>query len=53
MNSLTNPPSTLSGPGPGHLLLKADPCLKGDVADGKSGSSACNQLGQVSVLQYF
>ena len=33
-----------------HVLLKADPCLEGVVADGKAGSSVCYQLGQVSVL---
>ena len=38
---------------PLHVLLKADPCLEGDVADGKADPSACLQLGQVSVLQYF
>ena len=27
--------------------------LEGDVADGKADPSACHQLGQVSVLQYF
>ena len=36
-----------------HVLLKADPLLEGDVADGKTGSSVCHQLGQVSVLHYF
>ena len=36
-----------------YVLLKADPCLEGDVADGKSDPSACHQLGLVSVLQYF
>ena len=36
-----------------HVLLKAYPCLEGDVADGKADPSACYQLGQVSVLQYF
>ena len=34
-----------------HVLLKADPGLEGDVADGKADSSVCHQLGQVSVLQ--
>ena len=37
---------------PLHVLLKDDPCLEGDVADGKAGPSVCHQLGQVSVLQY-
>ena len=36
-----------------HVLLKADPCLEGDVADGKADPLACLQLNQVSVLQYF
>ena len=36
-----------------HVLLKAFPCLEGDVADGKADPSACHKLGQVSVLQYF
>ena len=35
------------------MLLKADPRLEGDVADDKVDPSACHQLGQVSVLQYF
>ena len=35
------------------VLLKSYPCLEGDVADGTSDTSACNQLAQVSVLQYF
>ena len=38
---------------PLHVLLKADPSLEGDVADDKADPSACHQLGQVSVLQYF
>ena len=38
---------------PLHVLLKADPCIEGDVADGKADPAACHQLGQVSVLQYF
>ena len=38
---------------PLHVLLKADPSLEGDVADDKVDPSACHQLGQVSVLQYF
>ena len=38
---------------PLHVLLKADPILEGDVADDKADPSACHQLGQVSVLQYF
>ena len=35
------------------MLLKAGPCLEGDVADGKADRSVCLQLGQVSVLKYF
>ena len=35
------------------VLLEAEICLEGDVADGKADPSACHQLGQVSVLQYF
>ena len=38
---------------PLHVLFKADPSLEGDVADDKADPSECNQLGQVSVLQYF
>ena len=38
---------------PLHVLLKADPSLEGNVADEKADPSACHQLGQVSVLQYF
>ena len=38
---------------PHHVLLKADPCLKGDVADAKADPSLCLQLKQISVLQYF
>ena len=38
---------------PLHVLLKADRSLEGDVADDKADPSACHQLGQVSVLQYF
>ena len=38
---------------PLHVLLKADPSLEGDVADDKADPTACHQLGQVSVLQYF
>ena len=36
-----------------YVLLKADHSLEGDVADDKANRSACHQLGQVSVLQYF
>ena len=36
-----------------HVLLKDDSCLQGNVADYKADHSACNQLGQVSVLQLF
>ena len=36
-----------------HVLLKADPLLEDDAADVKAHPSACYQLGQVSVLQYF
>ena len=35
------------------LLLKADPCLDGDVADEKADPSVCLQLNQISVKQYF
>ena len=35
------------------VLLKADPSLEGDIADEKADPSACHQLGQVTVLQYF
>ena len=38
---------------PLHVLLKADPHLEGDIADGKADPSECHQLGQVYVLQYF
>ena len=38
---------------PLHVLLKADPCLEGDVADDKADPSVCLQLNQISVLQYF
>ena len=38
---------------PLHVLLKDDPHLEGDVVDDKSDLSACLQLGQVSVMQYF
>ena len=38
---------------PLHVLLKADPCLEGDVADGKADPSMCLQPNQISVLQYF
>ena len=42
LNSVLNPPLTPPGPGasrwapPLHVLLKADPCLGGDVADGRT-----------------
>ena len=36
-----------------HVLLKDDPSFEGNVADDKTATSACHQLGQVSVLQYF
>ena len=36
-----------------HLLLEAEPCLEGVVADGKADLPVCHQLSQVSVLQYF
>ena len=36
-----------------NVLLNADPCLEGDVADGKADPSAYLQLGQISILQYF
>ena len=38
---------------PLHVLLKANPCLEVDEADGEANPSAGHQLGQVSVLQYF
>jgi hypothetical protein len=38
---------------PLHVLLKAEPCLEGDVADDKADTSVCVQLHQISVLQYF
>ena len=38
---------------PLYVLLKADPCLEGDVADGKADPSVCLQFNQISVLQYF
>ena len=38
---------------PLHVLPKSDPCLEGDVADGKTDPSACHQFVKVSVLQYF
>ena len=36
-----------------YVLLAADPCLEGDVAEGEAVPPACHQLGQVFVLQYF
>ena len=59
MNSLTYLHSTYSGQGASRRAplfmcpFKAYPCLEGDVADGKADPSACHQLGQLSVLQYF
>ena len=38
---------------PLHVLIEADPCLEGELADGKADPPACLQLGQASVLQYF
>ena len=38
---------------PLHVLLKADPRLEGDVADGKADPLVCLQLNQISVLQHF
>ena len=35
------------------MRLKDNPSLEGNVADDKADPSACNQLGQVSVLHYF
>ena len=35
------------------LLLKDDPSLEGNEADDKADPYACNQLDQVSVVQYF
>ena len=34
---------------PLHVLIKADPCLKGDVADNKADPSLCLQLKQIYV----
>ena len=36
-----------------YVLLEAEPCLEGDVADGEADRPVCHQCGQVSVLQYF
>ena len=38
---------------PLHVLLIAYPSLVDNLADDKADPSACHQLGQVSVLQYF
>ena len=38
---------------PLHVLLKADPRLKGDVRDDKTDPLVCLQLNQISILQYF
>ena len=38
---------------PLHVLLKADPCLEGDVEDDKADHSVCVQLHHISLLQYF
>ena len=38
---------------PLEVLLKEDPCLKGDVSDDKAGPLVCQQLNQISVLQCF
>ena len=38
---------------PLHALLKADPCIEGDVADDKADSSVGLQLNQIAVLQYL
>ena len=35
-----------------HVLLKADPCLKGDVADDKAEPLVCLKLNQISVFKY-
>ena len=35
------------------MLLEAEPCLEGDVADCEADPPACHQLAQVFVLQYF
>ena len=55
MISLTNPPRSRCQQmsTPLHVLLKADPCLEGDVEDGEAVPSVCHQFGQVSVVQYF
>ena len=36
-----------------HVLLEADPCIEGDVADDKADPSVYLQLNNISVLQYF
>ena len=38
---------------PLHVLLKADPCLEGDVADGKADPHVFYQRGHTSFMQYF
>ena len=38
---------------PLHALLKADPCLKEDVADDNVNSLVCLQRNQIPILQYF
>ena len=38
---------------PLHEILKADPCLEGDVADDNADPLVCVQLHQISVLQLF
>ena len=43
----------ITGVSPLHMLPKSDPSLEGDVIDDKADPSACHQLWQVSVLQYF
>ena len=36
-----------------HVLLEAEPCLEGDVADGKADHPACQELGQVTFMLYL
>ena len=45
--------ATLAGKHMATVLLKADPCLEGNVADDKADPSVWLQLNQICVLQYF
>ena len=36
-----------------HVLIEAEPCLKGDVADGSADPPVPLQLSQVSFFQYL